>query len=137
MKDLKPILLAFLILFAAFGIAYYSGLGNGKFKSPFQAKSQTAVKTEAECLLEITAQDDMMTPGIKKDQKVNFTRCIDDKANIEPETIIVIEKSGKTAIARIKQRIESKDSISYQASFDKNPEEMFEVKQNAILGVAK
>ncbi|OGC59670.1 hypothetical protein A2890_02070 [candidate division WWE3 bacterium RIFCSPLOWO2_01_FULL_53_14] len=83
----------------------------------------------------VLVQGDSMAPAIKNGERVTLNKCVENKAEIEPGTIVLFDDRGSQRIGRIMEKGTDENGVYYQISQDGRPEQVFTARPDRIKAV--
>lgn len=87
------------------------------------------------CQLPVSVSGSSMEPAIKAGSRIIFNKCFKNREDLPTGTVVIFSGEGNSSIARIKERVPEQNRFIYKASKDNNPDAVFEVRPDRIIGI--
>jgi signal peptidase I len=87
------------------------------------------------CIYPTKISGSSMLPTFKEGETVNFNKCIEDKENIEVDTIVLFKEGEILRVGRIRNKESGESGIYFKVSPDARIPEVTDVFPDAIQGV--
>lgn len=87
------------------------------------------------CAYPVSVQGEAMMPIFQNGERAILSKCVEDRANIAPGTIVLYERPGGMRLSVVHERIVDTGGVSYRVSQEARREEIDEVRPDRILAV--
>lgn len=87
------------------------------------------------CPYPVKIAGNSMSPALPAGTRVTFDRCVDDKLNLAPGTVIAFQENSTVRISRIIEKSANTPQVIYKTSQDGRADAIFQVEAGQIVAV--
>ena len=87
------------------------------------------------CQYMVKVQGDAMVPIFTNGQRITFSKCVEERDNIAPGTVILYERPSGMRISVIRERIADTNGILYRVSQEARQQEVDETRADRVIAI--
>lgn len=89
------------------------------------------------CQYTVKVQGEAMMPIFQNGQRVTLSKCIEDRDNIAPGTVILYERPGGMRLSVVHELIRDGNGVLYRVSQEARQKEVDETRPDRIIAIYK